>query len=101
MKAVSTDSLSYCGWDCRRCPGDTCLGCRAGAGEPGCATRECAKNKGVVTCAMCGDFPCAIITPALEKFSLLASICKGIREAGIDSWTEEQDKLAGQKYDFS
>lgn len=50
---------------------------------------------------MCGDFPCAIITPALEKFSLLASICKGIREAGIDSWTEEQDKLAGQKYDFS
>ena len=50
---------------------------------------------------MCGEFPCAIIGPVLEKVSLLASICEGIKEHGTDKWIEEQNKLVDCKYDFS
>ncbi len=98
---MSVECLSYCGWYCKRCPDDTCPGRRAGAGDPGCSMRECAKSKDVITCAVCGEFPCAIIGPVLEEVSLLASICEGIKEHGTDKWIEEQNKLVDCKYDFS
>ncbi|MFC1679284.1 DUF3795 domain-containing protein [Elusimicrobiota bacterium] len=49
-----------------------CDGCRStGGGCPviqgECATRECAKEKGISSCAECGEFPCMKLAPVADK----------------------------------
>src|SRR5215469_12997391 len=35
-----------------------CTSCKEGSGNPGCAVRICAKEKGARICALCESYPC-------------------------------------------
>jgi len=75
-----------------------CLGCKAGGGDPECATRKCAKQKEYATCAECETME------TCEKLQKIGSeTLEGLRKIktmGIDKWAEEtQEKVdAGYCY---
>jgi len=65
--------------------------CKEGCGNPGCAVRLCAKEKGVELCAFCDEYPC-------EKFNALQG-CQAmkqdsdlLRSQGIEAWAKLQDE---------
>ena len=65
MKGFERDDLllSLCGLNCGLCSmrvGGYCPGCGGGAGNQGCASARCAREKpGVEYCFQCAEFPCA------------------------------------------
>ena len=66
-----------------------CPGCLAGGGDPGCAIRICAKEKGFAGCWECAEVTCEKLqridqgSPALESR-------QRIREVGLEAWLSEQ-----------
>ncbi|MHC4250330.1 MAG: DUF3795 domain-containing protein [Planctomycetota bacterium] len=78
----------------------SCKGCRAQGGCPhfgdkGCATLDCAKEKGVELCSDCSDFPCVLLAPLADgadryphNFKLY-NLCR-IKLVGIDRWIDEE-----------
>ena len=70
-----------------------CTSCREGSGDPECAVRICAKEKGVEMCALCTEHPCEHIGklyatghPTLEKDNIL------LRDKGWEEWGKVQDE---------
>jgi 5-methylcytosine-specific restriction endonuclease McrA len=51
-----------------------CRGCKAGLrdGNPNCKVRPCAIEKGVATCAECGDFACETIQKQMDAIKPIA-----------------------------
>ena len=51
-----------------------CKGCKAGLrdGNPNCKVRPCAIEKGVVTCAECGEFSCETIRKQMDAIKPIA-----------------------------
>jgi len=77
-----------------------CISCKDGSGNPDCAIRVCAKEKGIEICALCKKYPC-------EKFNTFFQIYPGLkqdntllREQGMDAWAKLQDerRLSGFTY---
>jgi len=80
-----------------------CISCREGGGNPGCAVRICAKEKGVEMCAFCEDYPC-------DKFDAFLNVTAGypvleqdnilLREKGWEAWraVQEERQKAGFTY---
>ena len=69
-----------------------CVSCRDGGGDPGCAIRICAKEKGVEMCALCGEYPCDKLEDMLKKHSLLERDNALLLGEGWDSWAKLQDE---------
>jgi len=86
-----------------------CKGCREQDGkhfhlpDGGCATLNCAKDRGVYMCCDCGDFPCALLAPVAEGADRyphnmkLYNLCR-IKKIGIDRWIKEEAGQIRKKY---
>ena len=81
-----------------------CVSCRDGSGNPGCAVRICAKEKGIEMCAFCEDYPCnkfdtflnvSVGYPVLEQDNTL------LRDKGWEAWMELQDERRAKGYTYS
>ena len=68
-----------------------CSSCKEGGGNPGCAVRICAKEKGVEICALCELYPCEKFSPFFEGYSVLKQDNALLKEKGIEAWAELQD----------
>ena len=70
----------------------TCVSCREGSGNPGCAVRICAQSKGVELCALCGDYPCEHFDRFFEGYPTLKRDNALLRDEGMEAWAKLQDE---------
>ena len=68
-----------------------CVSCREGSGNPGCAVRICAKEKGVEMCALCESYPCELFKRYFEGYPHLVRDNEVLRDEGWDAWARLQD----------
>jgi hypothetical protein len=78
----------------------TCVSCKDGSGNPGCAVRICAKEKGVEMCAMCGSYPCDKFSAFFEGYPVLKSDNALLRDKGIDEWAKLQDERRARRFTY-
>ena len=81
-----------------------CISCIDGGGDPGCAIRLCAKEKGVDMCALCKEYPCSHFDASLQKYPALNIMKQDnalLREHGMDAWMklQEERKVNGYTYE--
>lgn len=81
-----------------------CKGCRAQDGDhfhlprKGCATLICAKEKGVILCCDCEEFPCVLLAPIADGAATyphnmkLYNLCR-IQKIGIKGWIDEVEQI--------
>lgn len=71
-----------------------CPGCRAGGGYPDCRIRRCARERGVVLCAGCADWPCKEINTLGTRYPMLVADNRRLQRIGIARWLDEQRERA-------
>jgi hypothetical protein len=69
-----------------------CISCKDGGGDPTCAVKICAKEKGVEQCALADCYPCDKFDPFFECFPILQQDNDLLREQGMVAWAKLQDK---------
>ena len=69
-----------------------CVSCKDGSGNPGCAVRICAREKGVEACALCEEYPCERFEAFFEGYPILKQDNALLREQGMDAWARLQDE---------
>lgn len=85
-----------------------CKGCRQQDGRhyhlpQGCATLDCAKDKGVELCCDCADFPCAFLAPTADMADRYLhnvkcfNLCR-IKKIGLERWVEEESTQMRKNY---
>jgi len=67
-----------------------CEGCPAGGGNPDCAIRICAKEKGLAGCWECDQEPCEKLGEIDEGYPGVVENRQRIREIGLEAWLAEQ-----------
>lgn len=75
-----------------------CEGCRVQTDICHCDMKPCAERKGLLTCADCKEFPCALITAFGQEDvphhrDAVQNLYR-IREVGYDQWLCEMEALA-------
>ena len=78
-----------------------CVSCRDGGGDPGCAIRICATEKGVEMCALCGEYPCEKLEDMLKKHSLLERDNALLRGEGWEAWAKLQDERRANGFTYA
>jgi len=78
-----------------------CLSCREGSGNPGCALRACAQEKGVEICALCHDYPCDKFVPFFRGYPILEQDNALLRDQGWEVWAELQDEREAKGYTYA
>ena len=78
-----------------------CVSCKDGSGNPGCAVRKCAKEKGVEICALCNSYPCEKFEKYFEGYPGLKKDNELLREEGMDAWSELQNERHARGYTYS
>ena len=78
-----------------------CISCREGSGNPGCAVRICAKEKGVEMCALCDSYPCEIFARHFEGYPMLKQDNALLREEGMDAWLALQNERRARGVTYS
>ena len=78
-----------------------CISCRDGGGDPGCAIRICAKEKGVDMCVLCDSYPCERLDSMLGRLPTLRQDNALLRDEGWDTWAKLQDERRASGYTFS
>ena len=77
-----------------------CVSCQDGGGDPGCAVRICAKEKGIEMCALCKDYPCGKLSTFLSRNPVLEHDNALLRDGGWDAWAELQDERRESGYTY-
>ena len=70
----------------------TCTSCREGSGNPGCAVRICAKEKGVEMCVECKEYPCGNMKEFYQGHPFVKKDNELYREKGREAWSRLQDE---------
>ena len=82
-----------------------CVSCRDGnGGNPGCAMRICAKEKGVEMCAFCEDYPCDKFAAFLKEsvgYAVLEYDNALLRDKGWEAWSVLQEERREKGYIYS
>ena len=68
-----------------------CISCKDGGGNPGCAVRICAKEKGIEQCAFCDQYPCDKID-AFQGYPEMLQDNELLRTQGMEAWAKLQDE---------
>ena len=68
--------------------------CREGCGNPDCAIRKCAVNRGMDLCVSCKDYPCEHVLALAERYPTLLADGKRLQTVGLEKWIEEQEERA-------
>lgn len=76
---------------------EPCGGCKAEASLCGeCDKRDCATEKGIDTCADCGDFPCAKLDAfagdGIPHHKESLENLHAIKQMGYDAWLADQNE---------
>lgn len=77
-----------------------CPACLGGGGNPDCAIRICAKEKGLAGCWACDDDPCDKVAAIDEGYTGAAKNRQRIREVGLDAWLAEQKALVESGFSY-
>ena len=77
------------------------VSCKGGSGNPGCAVRICAKEKGVEMCALCESYPCPHFDEFFKAYPTLLNDNNLIREKGLEEWARLQDKRRSENFTYS
>ena len=67
-----------------------CEGCLAGGGNPACAIRICAREKGFAGCWECAEVACEKLPEIDQGYPDVVESRQRIREVGLDAWLAEQ-----------
>jgi len=78
-----------------------CVSCKEGSGNPGCAVRICAREKGVDMCALCGEYPCALFGRYFEGYPVLRDDNALMREEGMEAWGRLQDERRARGFTYA
>jgi len=81
-----------------------CISCKEGSGNPDCAIRICAKDKGVEMCAFCEDYPCDKFAAFLEAtvgYAVLEQDNALLRDNGWGAWLELQAKRQAAGFTYT
>ena len=78
-----------------------CTSCREGGGNPGCAVRICAKEKGVDMCALCESYPCELFDRYFKGYPVLKNDNALLREDGHVAWAKLQDERHAVGFTYS
>ena len=81
--------------------GGVCVSCRDGGGNPGCAVRTCAKEKGLELCALCGSYPCEKFIPFFEGYPVLEHDNALLHREGMDAWAKLQDERRAMGFTYA
>jgi hypothetical protein len=81
--------------------GGVCISCQDGGGNPGCAVRICAKEKGVEMCALCDNYPCDKFAPFFEGYPVLKHDNALLRNEGMDAWSKLQDDRLARRFAYT
>ena len=77
----------------------TCVSCREGSGNPGCAIRICAQEKGVEMCAAeCKDYPCRHFEEFYCGHPFMKKDNDLLREKGREAWSKLQDERMSEGF---
>ena len=77
-----------------------CISCKEGSGNPGCAVRMCAREKGAEMCASCGSYPCEKFGPFFEGYPVLKHDNALLRE-DTGAWSKLQDERREKGFTYS
>jgi hypothetical protein len=78
----------------------SCVSCRDGSGDPGCAIRICAIEKSIEICALCESYPCKHFDEFLKRSPYLLRDNALLREKGLEAWSKLQDERRACGYVF-
>ena len=78
-----------------------CVSCQAGSGNPGCAVRICAQEKGTRMCALCEEYPCETFDRYFASYPILKSDNALLREKGIEEWFQLQAERRVRGFTYS
>ncbi len=78
-----------------------CVSCKDGSGDPACAVRICAKEKGVEVCALCDSYPCEKLAPLCKGVPVLEHDNALLREKGMEAWAELQDERRDKGFTYA
>ena len=78
-----------------------CVSCQEGSGNPGCAVRICAKEKGVGMCALCGEYPCGEFDEFFRVYPVLKNDNDLLREEGLNEWIKMQEARKAKGFAYS
>ena len=78
-----------------------CVSCKAGSGNPGCAVRICAKEKDILMCAQCEDYPCEKFPEFLEAYPILKDDNALLCAEGFDAWSKMQDERLANGFTYT
>jgi hypothetical protein len=67
-----------------------CVGCLAGGGNPGCAIRICAREKGLAGCWDCAEATCEKLQEIDQGYPGVSENRQRIRQVGLEAWLAEQ-----------
>ena len=79
----------------------TCTSCKAGSGNPACAVRVCAKEKGVEACALCKSYPCGHFDAFFAGYPMLKDDNALLKEKGWGAWAKLQDERRANGYTYA
>lgn len=71
-----------------------CRGCQGGGGYPDCPVRKCVREKQLLSCADCPEFPCQMLENFLKNYPLFTADSRRLKEIGYEKWTREQEDRA-------
>lgn len=75
-----------------------CNSCREGGGNPDCAIRICAKEKGVEMCASCDHYPCTHFDYFFKNYPNLIADNALLKEKGVEAWAKLQDERRAEGF---
>lgn len=76
--------------------------CRTGkGGPPNCKTRDCAKEKKVLVCPQCTDYPCEHIRDFAEHYPVLLQDGKRLQRIGLKKWIKDQEERAKKGFTYA
>jgi hypothetical protein len=78
-----------------------CTSCREGSGDPECAVRICAKEKGMEMCAFCKSYPCGHIDKLFRGHELLYRDNVLLREKGMKEWLKMQNERCAKGFIYT
>jgi len=78
-----------------------CPACLKGGGNPQCAIRICAREKGYQTCAECASFPCDKVKVITDGYPDARENLMEIKETGLEKWCKKQQELVDKGLRYS
>jgi len=75
--------------------------CRTGGGPPDCKIRQCAKQKKIIVCPQCREYPCQQVQALAEHYPTLIQDGKQLQKVSVEKWVKEQRHRAKHGFAYA